>query len=57
MVSILSTYGRMPTGYRKVFIRMFGVERDKLPHLEDDLRDKATLLYMVDHRKNRRGIF
>jgi len=57
MVSILSTYEGMPTGYRKVFIRMLGVERDKLPQLEDDLREKATLLYMVDHRENRRDIF
>jgi len=57
MVSILSTYEGMPTGYRKIFIRMLGVERDKLPHLENDLRKKATLLYMVDHRENRREIF
>jgi len=57
MVSILSTYEGMPTGYRKVFIRMLGVERDKLPHLENDLRKKATLLYIVDHRENRREIF
>ncbi|HDZ24259.1 MAG TPA: hypothetical protein ENH70_06935 [Desulfobacteraceae bacterium] len=57
MANILSTYEGMPTGYRKVFIRMLGVERDKLPHLEDDLRKKATLLYVVDHRENRREIF
>ena len=57
MVSILSTYEGMATGYRKVFIRMLGVEREKLPQLEDDLREKATLLYVVDHRKNRRQIF
>jgi len=57
MVSILSTYEGMPTGSRKVFIRMLGVEREKLPQLEDDLRAKATLLYVVDHRENRRQIF
>ena len=57
MVSILSTYEGMPTGSRKVFIRMLGVEREKLPQLEDDLREKATLLYVVDHRENRREIF
>jgi len=57
MVSILSTYEGMPTGFRKVFIRMLGVEREKLPQLEDDLRAKATLLYVVDHRENRREIF
>lgn len=57
MVSILSTYEHVPEGYRKVFIRMLGVEREKLPRLEDDLREKAALLYVVDHRENRREIF
>jgi acetoin utilization protein AcuB len=57
MVSILSSYENVPEGYRKVFIRMYGVERDKLPQLEDDIRKKATLLYVVDHRENRREIF
>lgn len=57
MVSILSTYERVPKGYRKVFIRMYGVEREKLPKLEDELREKAELLYVVDHRENRREIF
>ena len=57
MVSILSTYEHVPKSYRKVFIRMLGVERDKLPQLEDDIRKNATLLYVVDHRENRREIF
>ena len=57
MVSILSTYEHVPEGYRKVFVRMYGVERDKLPKLEEDLREKATLLYVVDHREKRREIF
>ena len=57
MVSILSTYEHVPEGYRKVFIRMLGVEREKLLRLEDDLREKAALLYVVDHRENRREIF
>jgi len=57
MVSILSSYENVPKGFRNVFIRMYGVERDKLPQLEDDIREKATLLYVVDHRENRREIF
>lgn len=57
MVSILSSYEHVPKGYRKVFIRMLGVEREKLIQLEDDLREKATLFYVVDHRENRREIF
>jgi len=57
MVSILSTYDNVPKGYRKVFIRMYAVKRDKLQQLEADIREKATLLYVVDHRENRREIF
>jgi len=57
MVSILSTYENVPKGFRKVFIRMYGVDRERLPRLEDELRQKAELLYVVDHRENRREIF
>ena len=57
MVSILSTYEHVPKGFRKVFIRMYGVDRERLPSLEEELRQKAELLYVVDHRDNRREIF
>ena len=57
MVSILSTYENVRKGYRKVFIRMYGVERDQLPKLEKELGEKAKYLYLVDHRENRREIF
>jgi len=57
MVSILSTYEHVREGYRKVFIRMYGVERDQLPRLIKELGEKAKYLYLVDHRENRREIF
>lgn len=57
MVSILTTYEGVPQGYRKVFIRMFGVHRDKLAQLLEDLRKKAKVLYLVDHKQNRREIY
>ena len=57
MVSILSTYENVREGYRKVFIRMYGVERNQLPKLEKELGEKAKYLYLVDHRENRREIF
>jgi len=57
MVSILTSYEHVPEGYRKVFIRMYGVAREKLSQLENDIRKKAKLLYVVDHRENRREIF
>jgi len=44
-------------GYRKVYIRMHGVDRSKMQSLKEDLRKAATLLYIVDHRENKREIF
>ena len=55
--SIMSTYSDTPEGYRKVYIRMYGINREKLPQLKDELRDKAELIYMVDHRKNIREVY
>jgi len=57
MVSILSTYEHVRDGYRKVYIRMYGVERNRLPQLIKELGEKAKYLYLVDHRENRREIF
>jgi len=57
MVSILSTYENVPAGYRKVYIRMHGIERSKLPTLKQELSKAATLLYLVDHRENKRELF
>jgi acetoin utilization protein AcuB len=57
MVSILSTYDRVPEGYRKVYIRMVGINRSKLEEVTQELRSMATLLYMVDHRENKRVIY
>jgi len=57
MVSILSSYENVPAGYRKVYIRMHGIERSKLPGLKEELSKAATLLYLVDHRENKREIF
>jgi len=57
MVSILSSYENVLAGYRKVYIRMHGIERSKLPSLKEELSKAATLLYLVDHRENKREIF
>ena len=57
MVSILSSYDNVAEGYRKVYIRMRSIERARLQMLIQDLRTKATLLYMVDRRENKREIY
>jgi len=57
LLSILSSYDRVPEGFRKVYIRAYNLDRERLPDLLAKLRTKAKLLYLVDHRHNRRKIF
>jgi len=57
MVSILSSYEHVPEGYRKVYIRVYGIERKEMKQLKKELKEKATLLYMVDHRENKREVY
>jgi acetoin utilization protein AcuB len=57
MASILSSYEKAPEGYRYVYIRMYDVNRDKMPQLKEDLKKKAKMLYIVDSRDNKREIF
>ena len=57
IVSILSSNERVPEGYRNVYIRMYGVDRSKLPQLIEALKEKAILIYMVDHDANTREIY
>ena len=57
MASILSTYERAPTGYRNVYLRFYGVSRDRIDEMVKILKTKAKLRYMVDHRENRRTLF
>ena len=57
MASILSSYERIPRGYRRVYVRMYGIDRDKVQQLKEELKEKAELLYTLDHRENVREIF
>ncbi|MFH1479690.1 MAG: CBS and ACT domain-containing protein [Pseudomonadota bacterium] len=57
MASIMSSYERCPKGKRKVYIRMYGVDREKLPEVKKEIGEKAALLYMVDHRENKREVY
>ena len=57
MVSILTSYDRVPDGYRRVYIRMRNIERSKLQKLKERLLAKASLLYMIDHQENNREIY
>ncbi len=57
LASIMSSYDRVPEGWRQVFIRVYDVDRARLPQLIQDLQQRAQMLYMVDHKENRREIF
>lgn len=57
LVSILSSYDMAPEGYRNVYIRAFNIDREKLGSLTEELKQKAKMLYMVDHRDNVREIY
>jgi len=57
MVSILSSYDRVKQGHRKVYIRMYGIDRLKFPQLKEELKEKGVLLYMMDLRENKREIY
>jgi acetoin utilization protein AcuB len=57
MASILTAYEGVPKGYRNVYIRMYNVDRPKLQQLRRELAETATVLYMVDHRENKREIY
>jgi acetoin utilization protein AcuB len=57
MVSILTSYENVEKGFRKVYIRMHSIDRKKLDSLKNALRQKAVLLYMVDHKDNKREIY
>jgi acetoin utilization protein AcuB len=57
MASILTSYDMAPQGYRRMYIRMYGIDRFKLNKLKESLKEKATLLYMVDRREARRETY
>lgn len=56
-VSILTSTDQAPAGYRHVYMRVFQIDRDQLPALQQALAQKAQLLYVVDHRENKRQVF
>lgn len=57
LVSILSSYEQAPAGFRNVYIRAFNIDRSTLDSLKEEVKQKAKLLYIVDHRENIREIY
>lgn len=57
IASILGAYDRVPTGFRLIYIRAYDLKRDDLQKLVEELSGKALLLYLVDHRENKRYLY
>jgi acetoin utilization protein AcuB len=57
MASILTSYDMAPEGFRRVYIRMYGIDRFKINKLKEAIREKASLLYLVDRREVHRETY
>ena len=57
IMSILTSFDEAPRGYLKVYLRMYGIDRNKLYKLRETIREKASFFYIVDHRHNKRDIY
>jgi len=57
MMSVLTSYTDAPKGFLKLYLRMYGLERKKLKALKEKIRQKASILYLVDHRENTREVY
>ncbi|MBC8432615.1 MAG: hypothetical protein H8D96_11950 [Desulfobacterales bacterium] len=57
MVSVLTSYEKVPGGFRNVYIRFFDLDRNKLETLKKNVFKISKMLYIVDHRENKRDIF
>jgi acetoin utilization protein AcuB len=55
--SVLSTPERADIGNRRLYIRIFDIDQPSLGHLLEVLRERATLLYIVDHNEKKRQWF
>jgi len=57
MASILSSFEGAPEGFRTVYIRAYDLDRERLADLKKELKGAAKLLYVIDHKENKREIF
>ena len=50
IVSLLTSYENVPTGYRNIYVRVYQIDRNMLTTIQAELKEKASLLYMIDKR-------
>ncbi len=54
--SILSSGDNAPPGYLNIYFRIYQIDREKLPSLIKEIEEKGDMLYVVDHREDKRTI-
>jgi acetoin utilization protein AcuB len=57
VLSILASSNLAAEGLRRVYIRIYGLDRWKFPALKESLAEHANLLYIVDHLDKGREVF
>ena len=55
--SIMSSGENAPPDYLNIYFRVYQIDREKLPSLIKEIEKKGALLYVVDHRENKRTIY
>jgi acetoin utilization protein AcuB len=56
IASILSTCERAEKGYFNVYVRAYGLDLPSRHRIKEIIRDKGSLLYLVDFEENKREI-
>ncbi|MBU3914264.1 CBS and ACT domain-containing protein [bacterium] len=49
--SMLTSYKDVPAGYRNVYIIAHNINRDEMENINDELKKKAKILYVIDYLK------
>jgi acetoin utilization protein AcuB len=57
VASILGHDEKVLSDHRLVYLRMYGIDRERLPQLLEELRKQAQVLYLIDYRTNKREVF
>jgi len=57
VASVYTSYEDAPEGFRDVYVRMYGIDRQRLQELEKELQHQGKLIYMVDHVEKTRTYY
>jgi acetoin utilization protein AcuB len=55
--SILSSGDNAPPGYLHIYFRVYQIDRGKLPSLIKEIEKKGSMLYVVDHKEDKRTVY